>query len=252
MANHKERNVPILSNTLSTHTTPGAPHHASEAPGEASLVDELTLAHRAAQGDHRAFATIVGYYEPRLLAFIAQMVDDHECARDLIQETFLAAFRALPRWRPLAGDANEHPLSPWLYRIATNQALTWLRGRSALRRRAAATGANNASDNANNHDRERPLAAQQAGAMSFEDRFAVRDLLEQALRQLSTEDAACLVLHFVAGARYAEIGTRLGLSAEAVRKRVGRGLTALRAAYSALDSERTQTTPTTTPQEATR
>lgn len=186
--------------------------------------DELELAERAARGDHSAFAAIVRAYESQLYAHLVNMLGDPEAARDAAQDTFLAAYRALPRWRPpddTRADALR-PLSPWLYRIATNKALSVLRARAL--RPAATTCA----------------SAHAAAADGFEDRFAARELLQRALHSVSEEDAACLVLHYVAGEHYGEIALKLGLSSEAVRKRVSRSLTALRAAYSALDSEARQ------------
>lgn len=199
---------------------------------------ELALIARAAEGDQAAFHVIVLTYEPRLLAYLFQMLGDMETARDLAQETFLAAYRALPRWRlperassapqPHAAggpDASLAPmtlLSPWLYRIATNRALSWLRSRPPEVRAEEAV----------------PLQASwTVEAPSLDERFAARELLRSALRQLSEDDAACLVLHFVASERYAEIGERLGMSGEAVRKRIARALVALRAAYRKLDAE---------------
>ena len=147
----------------------------------------------------------------------------------MAQETFLSAFQALPRWRPPEHASNAaHPLSPWLYRIATNCALSLLRA-EGQHGRLRQEGSRETAAGARAHDE--PAAA------GFEDRFAARELLQVALRQLSSEDAACLVLHFVAGERYGEIAGRLGLTAEAVRKRVARGLVALRTAYAALDKE---------------
>lgn len=189
--------------------------------------DELALVRRAAHGDHLAFGALVRVYEPRLLAYLVQMLGDPEAARDAAQETFLAAFQALPRWRlPDAQRADPtHPLSPWLYRIATNKALSLLRANSA--RPPVVAGAYTLT--------EPPGAEAMTGG--FEERYAARELLQGALRRLSEDDAACLVLHYVAGERYSEIAARLGLTSEAVRKRVSRGLIALRAAYAALDSE---------------
>jgi RNA polymerase sigma-70 factor (ECF subfamily) len=203
--------------------------------------DEMAIIHLAAAGDHAAFRLLVVGYESRLLAYLTQMLGDPEAARDVAQDTFLAAFRALPRWRPperspgAARQPGEHTdspgeigkdsglslLSPWLYRIATNRALSLLRSRppAAPPREAA---------------RQESTQAQHE---LLEERFAARELLRAALRQLAEDDAACLVLHFVAGERYSEIGERLGLSSEAVRKRVSRALEALRAAYRALDVE---------------
>jgi RNA polymerase sigma-70 factor, ECF subfamily len=187
--------------------------------------DELDLAERAAHGDHTAFGVLVRRYESRLLAYLTNMLGDPEVARDLAQETFLAAYQALPRWRPPEG-VTENPLSPWLYRIATNRALSLLRenkGRAAAQQAPFGRA----------HDPP-------AGALvssNFEDRYIARTLLREALRQLSDEDAACLVLHFVSGERYGEIAARLNITAEAVRKRVARALIVLRAAYAAFESE---------------
>jgi RNA polymerase sigma factor (sigma-70 family) len=191
--------------------------------------DELTLAEHAARGDHAAFAALVRAYEPLLLAYLVQMLGDPEAARDTAQETFIAAYQALPRWRPpdAARADPSRPLSPWLYRIATNKALSLLRsGSGSGRLTVVATMRTSAG-----------YSGTEAMSSGFEERYAARELLRSALRHLSEEDAACLVLHYVAGERYGEIALRLGLTGEAVRKRVSRGLRALRAAYTALDPE---------------
>ena len=178
--------------------------------------EELTLAQRAAQGDHEAFRAIVVRYEQRLLAFLVHMLGDVEGARDVAQETFIAAYRALPQWQPPEGDLPQ-PLAPWLYRIASNKALTLLR-------------------QSRPQSLEWQIAEGHSGS-AWEDHFVARELLRQALQTLAVDDAACLVWHYVAGERYGEIAARMGISAEAVRKRVARGLVALRAAYRALDVE---------------
>lgn len=189
--------------------------------------DELALVEQAAHGDHAAFGALVRMYEPLLLAYLAKMLGDPEAARDAAQETFLAAYQALPRWRPSDDPRADprRPLSPWLYRIATNKALSLIRA-STVRPAVIATTYTAPSP----HGVELAMSG-------FEDRYAARELLQAALCRLSAEDAACLVMHYVAGERYGEIASRLGLTSEAVRKRVNRGLTALRAAYAALDSE---------------
>src|SRR5689334_2803904 len=101
---------------------------------DARVRAELALIERATAGDHEAFRRIVQAYEARLLAYLAHMLGDSEAARDIAQETFLAAYRALSRWHPpdgaRAGERAEDGmclLAPWLYRIATNRALSLLR-----------------------------------------------------------------------------------------------------------------------------
>ena len=191
---------------------------------ETAAADELSLIQRAAGGDHAAFAALMRRYEPRIQRYLRQMVGDTELAGDLTQETFLAAYRALARWQPPPEAALQasDPLSPWLHRIATNRALSALRSQAVSRRAPPAPAP--ASD---------PLA-------SVEDVAVGRALLRAALETLDEDDAACLVLHYVAGERYGEIAAQLNLSSEAVRKRVGRALTALRRVYAAMESEALQ------------
>ena len=204
---------------------------------------ELELVARARQGDAEAFGQLVSFYEPKLLTYLTRMLSEQESARDLVQETLLAAYRGLARWQPPvsrpqpAADGSaeqsyvaEHPLAPWLYRIATNLALNYLKGQPA--------GAGSAS-----RQWMEPATVDLArvdSSLSLEERYVTRELLREALGYLSREDATCLLLRFVGGERYADIAARLGISKEAARKRVGRGLTTLRMVYRRLDMEVSQ------------
>jgi RNA polymerase sigma-70 factor, ECF subfamily len=187
------------------HTDPGAS-------------EDTYLVRRILEGERDLYRQIVMRYEARLLAYLVQMLGEAEFARDVAQDTFVAAYASLGQWRAGSGVG----LGPWLYRIATNHALNALRAR---KRRGGPQSSLTAL--ANRPDAER----------SIEDRYIQRELLETALRTLPPEDGACLVLHIVAGERYAEIGERLGMSSEAVRKRVARGIAAMRDALRALDVE---------------
>ncbi len=84
---------------------------------------------RSLRGDEQAFRDLVDRYTPVLFALAARMLGDRDEASDAVQEIFLRAFRALPRFRL---DARFHT---WLYTIALN----WLRSRlrSQRARRAA-------------------------------------------------------------------------------------------------------------------
>lgn len=174
------------------------------------------------------------------------MLGDRENARDIAQETFVAAFRGLPRWHPPDDDSEAEQkqtqgavttktpsglLAPWLYRIATNRALNFLK-REPVHTRFEQQDAPTCEQRS-----EAGNLALVAEGMSLEERLAIRELLQAALRHLSEEDAACLVLRFVAKEPYKEIADRLGLSPEAVRKRVSRGLTVLRTTYLTLERE---------------
>jgi RNA polymerase sigma-70 factor (ECF subfamily) len=75
-------------------------------------------------GDREAFAEMVDAYSPVIYRLALRMLDDPLEAEDVLQETFLNAFRALDRFE------GRSSLSTWLYRIAVNQALMRLRKKS--------------------------------------------------------------------------------------------------------------------------
>ena len=79
--------------------------------------DDHDLIRRVAEGDRRAFATLVEKYREPLYRFIVRQVRGAPTAEDLLQETFLRMFRGAPGYRP---DAK---LSTWLFRIAFNLCL---------------------------------------------------------------------------------------------------------------------------------
>lgn len=197
-----------------------------------SECDELDLVERIRKGNQEAFRSLVLYYEPRLLAHLLPMLGNIENARDILQETFLVVFQELPTWKRGLTGTSGHPLAPWIYRIATNKALSLLRKQSVRAKYGHEQASAGGRCNARN---EMPFPLQEH--MSIEERYVTRELLRLALLRLGTDDAICLIAHFVEGERYAEIATRLGLSSEAVRKRIQRALVALRKTYQELGLE---------------
>jgi RNA polymerase sigma-70 factor (ECF subfamily) len=166
---------------------------------------DLELVARIQAGDEDAFEALVARYQAPLFRYLLGFVGQREQAEDLLQETFLRAFRAIGR---LDDPAT---LRPWLYRIAHNQACSLLR-----RRRLLAW---------------LPLGAQHLPAPPA-DRSAIEAArTTEALARLPPELRAPLLLHLVAGFSYAETAALLGVSEGAVRMRISRGRAAFRAAY---------------------
>src|SRR3984893_13975847 len=93
-----------------------------------AIDDETQLTLAACQGSMAAFEALIRYYEPRIRRMLYGMTHDIQLTQDLCQETFLAAYRALPRMK-----GEELHFAPWLYRIALNQV------RSERRRRKHVT-----------------------------------------------------------------------------------------------------------------
>jgi RNA polymerase sigma-70 factor (ECF subfamily) len=78
--------------------------------------NEALLVQRAAAGDARAYELLVIKYQRRITRLIGRLVRDVDLVDDIAQETFIRAWRALPKFR---GDAQFYT---WLYRIAVNTA----------------------------------------------------------------------------------------------------------------------------------
>ena len=87
------------------------------------------LVERAQNGDEAAFSELVRIHQSEVFTLALRLLGDYELAADAAQETFIRAWRALPKFR---GDAA---LSTWLHRITVNT--SWTLGRRAQRHNAA-------------------------------------------------------------------------------------------------------------------
>jgi RNA polymerase sigma-70 factor (ECF subfamily) len=172
-------------------------------------LDEVVAAARS--GDREAFAILVRATYDRTYTLAYRLTGSEEDARDVVQDAYLRAYRALPSFR---GDAQ---VTTWLYRITANCAATHL-GR---RRR---------------HQHE-PLdlvveAADPAPASDPADRAVATDLrttLEAAIAELPPRLRAVLVLRDVYDLPHDAIAAELGISETAAKVRLHRARRALKA-----------------------
>jgi RNA polymerase sigma-70 factor, ECF subfamily len=137
---------------------------------------------------------------PRLFGTLVTLLRDRAAAEDCVQEAYLRAFRAWPRWRP---DA---PVEAWLHRIAINVAVSHIR-RERVRSAVALL-------------RRSPTEA--PGPAEIGD----PDLLAE-LRALPPKQAAALVLRYVHGYSNREIGQALGVPERTVASRLAAARTKL-------------------------
>ncbi len=84
-------------------------------------VSDARLVEEVRRGDRDAFGVLVGRYEKKLQTVLRRLVRDPEQARDLAQETFLRVYQHLDRF-----DTSRR-FGPWLFRVAMNLAVDWLR-----------------------------------------------------------------------------------------------------------------------------
>lgn len=141
-------------------------------------------------------------HERRLGQFLVHLVRDRALAEDLLQETFLAAWRVRD---DLDGVVNPEA---WLFGIARHRALRALRGAQRLRRAL-----------------ERMAAA--PAATVDEGPGPALDVLALVHRVLGPEDRALVVLRYVHGFQAPELAEMTGRSPAAIRKRLERARTTL-------------------------
>jgi RNA polymerase sigma-70 factor (ECF subfamily) len=190
----------------------GGSSAAAGAAGEAELVARLKA------GDQRAFEQLVRDNGSRMLGLARRLLRDEESARDVVQEAFLSAFRAMGRF---SGQAR---LSTWLHRIVINTALMRLRSR---RRRpeepiepllpSFRSDGHHVTEFTTWPDAERAI-----------ERREIRDLVRRAIEELPESYRAVLVLRDIEGLDTAETARMLDLTENAVKIRLHRARQALR------------------------
>jgi RNA polymerase sigma-70 factor (ECF subfamily) len=162
---------------------------------------------RARDGDRDAFAAVVGLYDRRLRGIAFRVLGDRDRMDDALQEAYLRAFRALPRFR---GDAR---VSTWLFRITYNACLDELA-------RARKT----------THVPLDELVEQASDPLELDDELDARGEIAERLAELSPDERAVVFLVDVEGFDYAAASRVLGIPVGTVASRLNRARGALRSA----------------------
>jgi RNA polymerase sigma-70 factor, ECF subfamily len=182
----------------------------TDLPGSPELSEETLIA-RAAGGDMAAFEELVMRNADRLFASLRRFGLDDAEAQEVAQETFLRAWRSLPRFE------GRSRFFTWLYRIGFNEAQ-----RRLARRPAAGIVVSTA---------ERPvdeLADGRPGPTEQAEREELRAALRRALGELPVDLRAPVVLRDIEGLSTREAAAVLDLGESAFKSRLHRGRMALR------------------------
>ena len=180
-------------------------------PLRSLLIRQETFAKRilaapAAQTQRRAaekVESLVIEHQTRLARYLRRMVGDAETAVDLAQDAFFAAYKMLKI------DGERTVTAGWLYKTATNLAISHLRRQKLIRWLPI--------------DSER-----HAVDLRSDERSTTSVDLQCALAKLAPDQAACVMLTSYAGYTSYEAAEILGISADAVRQRVCRAMKSLR------------------------
>jgi RNA polymerase sigma-70 factor (ECF subfamily) len=186
------------------------------------------------EGDYDAFEHLVDKYEGRIFRHLRKMVKDEQLAEDLLQETFLNAYRGL------GGFTGASSFSTWLFRIATNNALMHLR--------------KNRPDSVEYDDEIQ--SAPDAAITGTDPAFTSTPLevllseegqrkIEEAIEELPVLYRSTIVLRDVEGFSLKEVAEILECSVAAVKSRLHRARNSVRESLSSYYAERKLETPAT-------
>ncbi len=166
------------------------------------------LVSKAQQGDSAAFAELYEQYSPVVYRFLRRRLDgSDEVGQDLIADVFVKVYEKLDRY-----VERGLPFTAWLYRIAHNHLVDYLR--TLPRYQASSLD-------------ETVEVAEHSSGTAF-GRFLDRETLEPALARLTAEQRQTVELRFFEGLSVAETAARMGRSDEAVKKLQARALANLR------------------------
>ncbi|MBS1796756.1 MAG: sigma-70 family RNA polymerase sigma factor [Acidobacteria bacterium] len=189
-------------------------------PGVAYATAETEFIDRLRAGDADAFDTLANRYAGDIYGLLYRLTQDPEEARDLTQETFLSALRAIDRFR---GEAD---LKTWLFRIAINESRNrfrwWKRRRRDLTISLDVPAGNG----------ETPLSETFSSKSPSPEENALRaereKLLREALGELPEIFREAVVLCDIEGLTYEEIAATLEVNIGTVKSRIARGRDELR------------------------
>lgn len=172
-------------------------------------MEQVYLLATDATAAHARVEALVREHQVKLARYVRRMVGDADTALDIVQDVFFAAYRTLQH------DAARPLTAGWLYRTATNAAISQLRRKKIVRFTAL----------------ERDYESR---ALRIDERSASSVDLQIAMHRLPAEQAAAIMLTSYAGYSSQEAASILGTSADAVRQRVCRATRTLRAVMAEL------------------
>jgi RNA polymerase sigma-70 factor (ECF subfamily) len=193
--------------------TPAPVHAAPSAPAD----PEADLLARLRAGDEGAYRQLVREQTPALLRVTGRLLRSDDEARDAVQDAFVAAFRALPRFR------GESRLGTWLYRIAINAALARLRSRAGADEVSLDQWLPRFVDDGHAAEPSAPWPAD-AGT----ERREVRERVRAAIDRLPDAYRTVVLLRDIEELSTDEAAQALGISPGATKVRLHRARQALR------------------------
>ena len=170
---------------------------------------DLDLVERAREGDTRAFDTLVEKYTPKLYGLVYHMTSNREDTNDILQDVFAKAYRALKRFR------GKSSFYTWIYSIATNMTLNFLKKRNRRR-----TMSLDDVDLGIENDRDFIEMTSKSDPVREANISELQQRLNMAMQKLSVDHRTVVTMFDIQAMPHAEIAKILGISEGTVRSRL--------------------------------
>jgi len=186
----------------------------------AAADEDALLVERVKQGDTRAFEMLVVKYQRRIQRLIGRMVRDVDLVPDIAQETFIRAYRALPKFR------GESAFYTWLYRIAVNTAKKQLMAlkRDPLVFESARFGADDEGEELSRVENELTDGSTPESLLASKE---IAKAVNAAIDALSEDLRQAITLREIEGLSYEEIAAVMNCPIGTVRSRIFRAREAI-------------------------
>ena len=170
---------------------------------------DWAIVQKVQAGNVGAFDQLVQKYREHIFSIIYNMTSNREDASDLAQETFIKAFQAIARFK------GKSSFFTWIYRIAINTTMTFLKKRSR-RRFISYEKINDEVSNAEIFERLTAKSRSEKGALVSE----LQEKLNDSLQKLSPKHRTVVILHEIEGLEHAQIAEITKVSVGTVRSRL--------------------------------
>ena len=191
------------ANVLDKAPNPPAGKEPTDAPEDQKLVK------RAQGGELEAYDELIRRYQERIYATIYHMTANHEDANDLAQETFIKAYQALKSFK---GDSS---FFTWVYRIAVNKTINFLK----QRKNKTHMSLNDLDFNAE-HDPDLVALVSDKTPRRNVNLIELQEKLNGAMQKLSEIHRLVVTLHDVQGLSHEDISKIMGCNTGTVRSRL--------------------------------
>jgi len=181
------------------------------------MADDRILVEKILKNDQQAFGTLVAKYQRMVYATCFRLVRSQSDAEDLSQDVFIEVFRSLSQVQ------KESDLSGWLFKIAMNKSLSFLR-----KHNPAKSGQNETLESAASEAKMKHHFAESNTPYSKLEEEEIRQILFHAMDQLPENQKKAILLHKFDNFSQKEISYQMGITQVSVESLIYRAKTNLR------------------------